>query len=263
VLDPRDPSTLVSGKAHDSVRSFRLAWVDESHILSLGFGRGSVRQLNLYSISDEIKIVASQTLDVSPSVLFPVYDPDTNILQVWGKGERTISAYDIQPKGREPIAKLPAFTSSLPQLSVAFLPKTSVDVRKVEVSRALRLSSRALEEVVWTIPRNRPQFFQDDIYIPTVALQASTSSAEWLAGANPAPARVDLQPADMTPLSQAPASTHVQRPKFVPAARVMTEEERKKQEMDEMFQRAKIIDSSDDDDDEPKRGGLPPPDDDW
>jgi hypothetical protein len=41
----------------------------------------------------------------------------------------------------------------------------------------------------------------------------------------------------------------------------MSEEERKRKEMNDLFQRAKMDESSDED--EPKRSGLPPPDDDW
>jgi hypothetical protein len=48
----------------------------------------------------------------------------------------------------------------------------------------------------------------------------------------------------------------------VPAANVMSEQEKKKQEMDNLFRKAKMDESSDEDD-EPKRTGLDPPDDDW
>jgi hypothetical protein len=41
----------------------------------------------------------------------------------------------------------------------------------------------------------------------------------------------------------------------------MSEQERKRQEMNDLFKRAKMDESSDED--EPKTTGLPPPDDDW
>lgn len=217
-----------------------------------------MRGMNLYSAKD-LSILASQSLDISPAVLFPVYDPDTNILYVWGKGERTIGAYEIHPSSNDPISRLPAFTGSAPQLAVAFLPKTAVDVRKVEVGAALRLTSRAIEDVRFSIPRNRPQFFQDDIYVPTRKVQPYTTASAWLAGEDGQVEYVDLLPEGMTRLSVAPAPAAASRPKFVPAAKVMTEEEKKKAEMDAMFARAKDLSS----DEEEEVHGVPPPDDDW
>jgi hypothetical protein len=61
-------------------------------------------------------------------------------------------------------------------------------------------------------------------------------------------------------VSQAPKTTSAAKAKFVPAKDVMSEEEKKKREMDALFAKAKADESSDD---EPQRGGLDPPDDDW
>lgn len=160
VLDPRTPHVRAEGKAHDSPRSFQLAWVDESSLITVGFNRGSQRKINLYDITDsEVTTRHSVLVDVSPSVLFPVYDPDMRVLYVWGKGERAVLAYEIAQGGREgegeAISKLPTYTAGEAQLGVAFLGKTSVDVRKVEVARALRLTGKSIEEVSFTIPRNK------------------------------------------------------------------------------------------------------------
>lgn len=63
-------------------------------------------------------------------------------------------------------------------------------------------------------------------------------------------------------VSEAPQTTSAAKAKFVPAKDVLSEAEKKKREMDRLFQKAKMDESSDEDD-EPKRSGLPPPDDDW
>lgn len=261
VLDPRQAETLVKGKAHDSPRSFQLAWIDDQHLVSVGFNRGSMRKINLYEVTgDEVKTVGSCSIDVSPSVLFPVYDPDTNILYVWGKGERAIQAFEVHPDAADPIARLPSFTGSSPQLAVAFFPKTAVDVAKVEVAKCLRLTARSIEEVSFTIPRNKTQFFQDDIYVDTLDPTPVTLAEQWLNGDDTLPKRKSLRPEGMELLSEAPAPQQVKK-KFVPAAEVMSEEEKKQKEMDALFARAQADQS--DSDDEPPAKGLPPPDDDW
>jgi pantothenate kinase-related protein Tda10 len=262
VLDPRDPSTLVTGDGHSSPRSCQLVWVDDTHILSIGFARGSMRQINLYTVGTSITTEASQSISVSPAVLFPSYDADTNILYVWGKGDQSIQAFEIHPGKPEAIAKLPAFTGPGAQHAVAFFPKQHVDPRKVEVAKCLRLTARSIEEVSFTIPRSKTTFFQDDIYVPTIdTLMHTTTASAWLAGDKTTPRVLDLKPDGMELLSSAPVTTTV-RTKFVPAAKVMSEEDRRKKEMDDLFQRAKAGFSSDEDD-EPPRSGLPPPDDDW
>lgn len=160
VLDPRDASSQRAGKAHDSPRSCQLAWIDSAHLISVGFSKGSQRRINLYRIptdaSTAIETIHSLLIDVSPSVLFPVYDPDTSIMYVWGKGERQIQAYEVHPEhASEPIAKLPSYTAGTPQLGLAFFGKGLVDVKKIEVAKALRLTGKTIEEVVFTIPRNK------------------------------------------------------------------------------------------------------------
>ena len=200
-LDPRQPESQALGPAHDSPRSFQITWIDESHLLSVGFSKGSQRRINLYQIADKtIKTLSSFMMDISPSVLFPQYDPDTHILYVWGKGERQIQAFEIRPENDlEPIAKLPSFTSGSPQLGVAFFPKRLVDVKKVEVARVLRLTAKAIEEVSFTIPRNKPDFFQDDIYVNTLDVEHSTTTAaEWLDQKSAEPQYVSLKPEAMT-----------------------------------------------------------------
>ena len=163
VLDPREPSSVKYGQAHESPRSFQIVWVDETHLLSVGFARGSARKINLYELAaTEMKTTSSLLVDTSNSVLFPHYDPDTTILYIWGKGERQMMAYEVHPDHpTEPIAKLPTFTATSPQLGVAFFNKTMVDVKKVEVARVFRLTAkviRTIDEVSFSIPRNKVRF---------------------------------------------------------------------------------------------------------
>ncbi|KAK8869948.1 hypothetical protein IAR55_000517 [Kwoniella newhampshirensis] len=267
VLDPRQSGTAVSGKAHDSPRSFQIEWIDSQHLVTIGFSRGSQRKINLYRLPSspggEIATMSSLTIDVSPSVLFPQYDPDTSILYVWGKGERVIHAFEVHPENeQEPLTKLPSYRAESPQLSVAFLPKRMVDVKKIEVAKALKLTAKTIEEVTFSIPRNKPDFFQDDIYQYTVDVETpSLSAAQWLAGEDAVLKRIDLAPPGMTPLSQAPQTSTSAKKKFVPASDVMSEEAKKKKEMDALFAKAKMDESSDEE--EEVKHGLDPPDDDW
>jgi hypothetical protein len=81
-----------------------------------------------------------------------------------------------------------------------------VDVKKVEVGRALRLTSKSIEEVSFCIPRNKPDFFQDDIYVDTLDVETpATTFKEWVAvdaglenGAQDQRRYISLKPEGMT-----------------------------------------------------------------
>jgi len=44
--------------------------------------------------------------------------------------------------------------------ALSFLPKTEVDVRKVEFSRAFRLTSNSIEPISFTVPRTKVRMFK-------------------------------------------------------------------------------------------------------
>jgi hypothetical protein len=60
------------------------------------------------------------------------------------------------------------------------------------------LTSKAIEEVSFTIPRNKPEFFQDDIYVDTLDIEHSLLSAqEWLDGNKVDGRYISLRPEGM------------------------------------------------------------------
>ncbi|KAL7409785.1 hypothetical protein BDY24DRAFT_418504 [Mrakia frigida] len=244
-LDPRQPSSLLVGPAHDSPRSFQLTFIDDQHLASVGFSTGSLRKILLHRLpsdsSSPIEIVGSFALDVSPSVLFPFYDEDTEILLVWGKGEQTVSAFDIQPTNpKTPFHRLPQFAGSMIH-GFAFLPKRKVDARKVEVLKALMLTSKTVEEVSFRVPRSKVEFFQDDVFPPTRG-PAEVSAEEWLAGKEGIRSRVSLKPDGMKALSEAPRALVVQKRKIEFGKKELTDAEKRAQSMDAMFEKAKLDD---------------------
>ena len=210
ILDIRnrrpDAQTLGQASAHDSPRPFGVVWIDDEHLLTVGHTTGSLRQMKLFRIdhsSSKVLVeIAKQNLDISPSILFPFWDADTNILWLWSKGERLVSSFEVQPNNaKDPFLPLPAFQHAQPQLGLAFLPKNCVNVREVELGCSVRLCKEELQRVGWKITRSRPEFFQDDVYPPTAIVEQPLLSAdEWVAGqdARHVP-RKSLQPEGMVP----------------------------------------------------------------
>jgi coronin-7 len=209
ILDVRGKSqsafTLGQASAHDSPRPFNVVWINDTFLLTVGHTTGSLRQVKLFSIDSSdgaLTEVAKQNLDVSPSILFPYWDADVDILWLWSKGERLISTFEVQPDNvKEPFLALTAFQHNHPQLGLAFMRKDCVNVREVEVASSIRLCKDESQKVAWSITRSRPEFFQDDIYRPTIIIEKPLLKIdEWLAGkdAHNLP-RKSLQPEGMLP----------------------------------------------------------------
>jgi coronin-7 len=85
------------------------------------------------------------------------------------------------------------------QQGVVFLPKSKLDVRQIEIARCWRLNQTSIEPISFTLPRARPEFFQDDLFPVTRNKETpALESAEWLAGETRVnPRTIDLKPAAM------------------------------------------------------------------
>merc|ERR1712072_189138 len=125
------------------------------------------------------------------------------------------------------------FSGGQPSVGMAALPKTTVDVRAVELRRFVKLTADGrVVGLRFRVPRNRPEFFQDDIFPPTRVLEPSQTADEWLRGGDAEPQLQDLCPSDMTPLSEAP-KIEQKGPKYT-----LSEENEQEQEVtDSLFSR--------------------------
>jgi len=185
VVDPRNSLSFLTCSSHDSARLVRLVWLDDKHIITTGFNRTATRELILYTLTENgLEVLARQSLDVSPAPLFPFFDVDTSILFLYAKGERTCLCYEIKlDQVTNNFVRLPSFDHHTLQLGLAFLPKRCVDVEKVEIAVAFRLSAATVERVAFSVPRARLEFFQDDVYVPTINVETPATTAEaWLSG---------------------------------------------------------------------------------
>ncbi|KAF7728011.1 hypothetical protein EC973_006776 [Apophysomyces ossiformis] len=241
VLNARSGEILASNDCHDSVRPSRLLWLDDQHLVSVGFGKGSMREALLFSAVDLSKL-ASRTIDMSPSVMSAYYDPDCRLLFVAGRGDRTIHTYEWEQKELTPLAKI---EGSRLQQGFSFLPKRMCNVREIEIDKFYRLTPTTIEVVGVRVPRARPEYFQDDIFIDTLDIEHSAQdAASWFEGINKALDRLTLQPQGMTPLSCAPPPPQqaTARAKFEMGKKAVSEDQRRQQLMERMFSTAKEVD---------------------
>lgn len=220
ILDPRktSESDIIMGSAHDSMRPVKVVWVNSHYLITCGFSRSAFREIQLHKLSSDgksLEVVAKANIDVSPAPLFPYYDEDTNILWAYSKGERTCYCFEVvnvipDSKDKPSLVKLPPFEHGTLQLSFAFLPKQTVDVKAVNVAHAYRLTSNSVMHVRFSIPRAKMDFFQDDIYNGGVTRETTKpdtklSIEEWMGGKDSEERLVNIRPEGM-PLRKSPHS---------------------------------------------------------
>jgi len=100
---------------------------------------------------------------------------------------------------------LTEFQSNVPANGIALLPKTMCNIKDCEISTWLRLCGDYAEQLHFTVPRTKTEFFQDDLFPPTRDTSVPVLTAgEWFDGKSEKPATINLQPTGMQPLSQAP-----------------------------------------------------------
>ncbi|EGG00921.1 uncharacterized protein MELLADRAFT_92887 [Melampsora larici-populina 98AG31] len=203
VIDPRKSQRdgkeeWCVGKTHDACqKSNQLSWIDsQKYLLTTGFNSLSMRELKVYRVEFEKKLVLEinrisfETVSLSPSFVF--FDQDLSVIFCWSKGERSLNLIEViineetEEEATEEIKleKLMGFSHSSLQLGFSFFPKQIMNVKEIEVDRALRLTQNSIEVVSFMVPRNRTEFFQDDIFIDTLDVLEATfwNAKEWIEG---------------------------------------------------------------------------------
>lgn len=229
IFEPRSSEDAIrEGPGPQGSRGARVIWVmGGSHLVTTGFSRVSERLINLYDAKDLSMVLATEGLDVSPSILVPYYDEDSSTLFMTGRGDSTVYAFEVARDGIcfHPLSHYKC--SGPPHQAVAFLPKNACDVTKVEFAKSFRLTPTTIEPLTFSVPRLRKEFFQDDLFPETrVTWESVLSSDQWFSGSNKESKRISLRPDGMSPLSEAPSvNKHKMQEKNKPEIRMAFEGE--------------------------------------
>lgn len=131
-------------------------------------------------------------LDTSNGVLFPLYDPDTNLIFLCGKGDSVIRYFEVTP---EPpfVHYINTFQTPDPQRGIGMMPKRGCDVNTNEIAKFYRLTNSGFCQVVsMTVPR-KSELFQEDLYPDTVSDEHALTVEEWQEGKDEDPLLVSLK----------------------------------------------------------------------
>lgn len=190
-VDPRTGKVEEEALAHEGSKGARAIYLKNGLVFTTGFAKHSERQYSLRApghLDDPIVMVE---LDTSNGVMFPIYDPDTNLVYLCGKGDSVIRYFEITP---EPpfVHYINTFQTPDPQRGVGFMPKRGCDVSTCEISRFYRLNNNGFAQVIpFKVPR-KSELFQEDLYPDTQADIPAITAAEWWDGKNADPVMMSM-----------------------------------------------------------------------
>ncbi|XP_065173133.1 coronin-6 isoform X2 [Atheta coriaria] len=192
IIDPRSGEIEAEAIAHEGTKATRAIFLRHGLVFTTGFSKMSERQYSLRTPDALGEPIVMVELDTSNGVMFPLYDPDTNLVFLCGKGDSVIRYFEITP---EPpfVHYINTFQTPDPQRGIGMMPKRGNDVTSCEISRFYRLNNSGLCQVItMTVPR-KSELFQEDLYPDTLGDTAALSADDWISGKDAEPLLISLK----------------------------------------------------------------------
>lgn len=183
--------------AHDGVKGVKVCYMGETgKILTSGHSRATGREVKIWDLKSLDKPVHVEKIDTASGALMPMYDSDTDVIYLCGKGDGNIRTCEFEDK--EPyFHKLnDGFRSTVPLKGVCMVPKRGLDIMKCETARLLKVTNeQGVQPLSFTVPR-KSDAFQPDIFPDTASGVPAHTAQEWWGGSSKAPVTMSLNPRD-------------------------------------------------------------------
>lgn len=138
--------------SHQSIKDSRIVWLGNGErILTTGFDAARLRQVYIRDMRNLNEPVKTLELDCSTGILMPLFDPDTNMLFLAGKGDTTILYMEVTDK--DPFLVEGIRHSGEQTKGVCVVPKRALNVMQAEVNRVLQLTSNMVIPIMYQVPR--------------------------------------------------------------------------------------------------------------
>lgn len=195
IIDPRAAAPIqLTASSHQSIKDSRVVWMgNQQRILTTGFDAARLRQIIVRDLRNFTVPEKTLELDCSTGILMPLYDADTNMLFLAGKGDTTIAYVEVSDKD-------PHFIEGLRHngeqtKGACLVPKRALRVMEGEVNRIMQLTSNSVIPIMYQVPRKTYRDFHADLYPDTNGYRTELGVSQWLAGANVPLPKMSLDPA--------------------------------------------------------------------
>jgi coronin-7 len=173
----------MTAESHQSIKDSRIVWLGEQNrILTTGFDSARLRQVIIRDLRNFGTPEKTLELDCSTGILMPLYDPDTNMLFLAGKGDTTIAYLEVTDKD-------PYFIEGIRHAGeqtkgACLVPKRALRVMEGEVNRIMQLTSNTVIPIMYQVPRKTYRDFHGDLYPDTTGYKTELTAPQWMSGTN-------------------------------------------------------------------------------
>ncbi|XP_028164826.1 coronin-7 isoform X12 [Ostrinia furnacalis] len=180
VIDPRAASPILEvANSHQNIKDSRVVWLgDQDRILTTGFDSARLRQIMIRDIRNLSQTQKTLELDCSTGILMPLFDADTNMLFLAGKGDTTILYMELTD--REPYLIEGLRHSGEQTKGACLVPKRALRVMEGEVNRVLQLTGSSVVPIMYQVPRKSYREYHADLYPDTSGCMTYLSAPMWL-----------------------------------------------------------------------------------
>ncbi|ESN94086.1 hypothetical protein HELRODRAFT_115162 [Helobdella robusta] len=208
VIDPRTGRLIREGFGHEGTKPSQVVYLKNGSIFTTGFSKMSERQYALWD--GHLNNIVMQEIDSSNGVIFPFYDPDTNLIYLCGKGDSAIRYFEITDEAPY-IHYLNTYQSNEPQRGIGWMPKRGLNVNNCEIARFYKLHTKGFCEIIpMTVPR-KSELFQDDLYPDTFSDVPALTADEWIEGRNAPPTLMSMKEGYRVAKKNEPTPAHARR----------------------------------------------------
>lgn len=212
LIDPRTASVASKIEtAHDGAKSVKLVYANDSgKMFSFGASKQSSREIKVWDVKNLDKPLHTESVDTAAGAMIPLWDTDTNVLFLCGKGDGIVRIYEYEDKSPYIFKLNDGFRSNIPGKGYCMVPKRGLNIMKHETARILKVTNSAgIHPLTFTVPR-KSEAFQDDIFPDTAAAIPAHSFAEWMEGSSKESVKMSLDPAQS---GKAPVANGDAKPK--------------------------------------------------
>ncbi|VDK80376.1 unnamed protein product [Litomosoides sigmodontis] len=193
VIDSHTGEVLHQGNGHEGVKPQRAIFLKDGRIFTTGFTKRSERLYALRTQENLDEPLVQEELDTSNGVLFPLYDEDSGLVYLAGKGDCAIRYYEVN--NEYPFVHyINTYTTSEPQRGIAFMPKLGLNSNENEIARIYKVTTKGVvDELQFFVPR-KSDLYQADLYPDTRSHLPALTAEQFIEGQNAPPNLVPVNP---------------------------------------------------------------------
>lgn len=183
-------------QAHEGIKGMKVLYMGESgKVLTTGHSKSSGREVKVWDLKNLSQPLETSKIDTASGVLMPLYDVDTNVIYLCGKGDGNVRTCEFEDKAPYFHRLGDGFRSTTALKGVCLVPKRGLDIMKCESARLLKVTNNGgVQPLSFYVPR-KSDAFQPDIFPNTSSNEPAHTAEEWWNGSSKGPEMESLNPA--------------------------------------------------------------------